>query len=194
MPALIRAGGKGWDESGAKGDVNCVIPDNCYATVYDEAINFFKENGALDPATAGAVANVGLMAQKAEEYGSHPTTFEAPASGTIRITLANGETLHAHEVEKGDIWRACTVNKAPIENWIQLAMDRQRLAGTEAIFWLDENRAHDAELIKYVTPVLEKAGVADKFPDHGTAGSHPPVAGDHHRGQGQHCRDRQRAA
>ena len=163
MPALIRAGGKGWDESGTKGDVNCVIPDNCYATVYDEAINFFKENGALDPATAGAVANVGLMAQKAEEYGSHPTTFEAPASGTIRITLANGETLHAHEVEKGDIWRACTVKKAPIENWIQLAMDRQRLAGTEAIFWLDENRAHDAELIKYVTPVLEKAGVADKF-------------------------------
>ncbi|WP_171205125.1 NADP-dependent isocitrate dehydrogenase [Ruegeria sp. HKCCA0235A] len=163
MPAVIRAGGKGWDETGAKGDTNCVIPDRCYATVYDESIKFFKANGALNPATAGAVANVGLMAQKAEEYGSHPTTFEAPADGTIRIVLANGETLHSHEVEKGDIWRACTVKKAPIENWIQLAMDRQRLTGSEAIFWLDANRAHDAELIKYVQPALEAAGVADKF-------------------------------
>ncbi len=163
MPAVIRAGGKGWDETGAKGDTNCVIPDRCYAPVYDEAINFFKANGALNPATAGAVANVGLMAQKAEEYGSHPTTFEAPADGTIRIVLANGETLHSHDVEKGDIWRACTVKKAPIENWIQLAMDRQRLTGSEAIFWLDANRAHDAELIKYVKPALEAAGVADKF-------------------------------
>ncbi|MCA0907284.1 NADP-dependent isocitrate dehydrogenase [Ruegeria marisrubri] len=163
MPAVIRAGGKGWDETGAKGDTNCVIPDRCYATVYDESIKFFKANGALNPATAGAVANVGLMAQKAEEYGSHPTTFEAPADGMIRIVLANGETLHSHEVEKGDIWRACTVKKAPIENWIQLAMDRQRLTGSEAIFWLDANRAHDAELIKYVEPALEAAGVADKF-------------------------------
>jgi isocitrate dehydrogenase len=163
MPAVIRAGGKGWDATGAKGDVNCVIPDRCYATVYDEAIAFFKANGALDPSTAGAVANVGLMAQKAEEYGSHPTTFEAPEDGHIRIVLANGDVLHDHAVEKGDIWRACTVKKAPIENWIELAMDRQRLAGSEAIFWLDANRAHDAELIKYVTPALEAAGVADKF-------------------------------
>ncbi|WP_299890201.1 NADP-dependent isocitrate dehydrogenase [uncultured Ruegeria sp.] len=163
MPAVIRAGGKGWDEAGAKGDTNCVIPDRCYATVYDESINFFKANGALNPATAGAVANVGLMAQKAEEYGSHPTTFEAPANGIIRIVLASGETLHSHNVEKGDIWRACTVKKAPIENWIQLALDRQRLTGSEAIFWLDANRAHDAELIKYIKPALEAAGVADKF-------------------------------
>jgi isocitrate dehydrogenase len=163
MPAAIRAGGKGWDAEGKKGDTNCVIPDNCYAPVYDETIEFFKENGALNPATAGAVANVGLMAQKAEEYGSHPTTFEAPADGTIRIVLANGETLHSHEVEAGDIWRACTVKKAPIENWIQLAIDRQRLAGSQAIFWLDANRAHDAELIKYVRPALEEAGVTDKF-------------------------------
>ncbi|WP_243611955.1 NADP-dependent isocitrate dehydrogenase [Shimia aestuarii] len=163
MPAVIRAGGKGWDSQGNKGDTNCVIPDNCYATVYDETINFFKENGALDVTTAGSVANVGLMAQKAEEYGSHPTTFEAPADGTIRVVLANGETLHSHDVEGGDIWRACTAKKAPIENWIELAMDRQRLTGSEAIFWLDANRAHDAELIKYVTPVLEAAGVADKF-------------------------------
>ncbi len=163
MPAVIRAGGKGWDEAGNKGDTNCVIPDRCYATVYDETINFFKANGALDVTTAGSVANVGLMAQKAEEYGSHPTTFEAPAAGTIRIVLANGETLHSHEVEAGDIWRSCTVKKAPIENWIELALDRQRLTGSEAIFWLDANRAHDAELIKYVQPALEAAGKADLF-------------------------------
>ncbi|MCD9149952.1 NADP-dependent isocitrate dehydrogenase [Pseudophaeobacter flagellatus] len=163
MPAVIRAGGKGWDAAGNKGDTNCVIPDRCYATVYDEAINFFKANGALDVTTAGSVANVGLMAQKAEEYGSHPTTFEAPADGTIRVVLANGETLHSHDVEAGDIWRACTAKQAPIENWIELALDRQRLTGSESIFWLDENRAHDAELIKYVKPALEAAGVADKF-------------------------------
>ncbi len=163
MPAVIRAGGKGWDETGAKGDTNCVIPDRCYSTIYDESIKFFKANGALDPSTAGAVANVGLMAQKAEEYGSHPTTFEAPADGTIRVVLANGETLHSHDVEAGDIWRSCTVKKAPIENWIELAMDRQRLTGSEAIFWLDADRAHDAQLIEYVVPALEAAGVADKF-------------------------------
>ncbi len=163
MPAVIRAGGKGWDETGAKGDTNCVIPDRCYASVYDETINFFKANGALDVTTAGSVANVGLMAQKAEEYGSHPTTFEAPAAGSIRIVLENGDVLHSHDVEAGDIWRSCTVKKAPIENWIELAMDRQRLTGSEAIFWLDANRAHDAELIKYVTPALEAAGKADLF-------------------------------
>ena len=163
MPALIRAGGKGWGPDGNEGDSNCVIPDNCYAPVYDEAVNFFKANGALNPATAGTVQNIGLMAQKAEEYGSHPTTFEAPADGTIRIVLENGETLHSHEVEAGDIWRSCTVKKAPIENWIQLSLDRQRLTGFRSIFWLDANRAHDAELIKYVQPALEAAGVADKF-------------------------------
>ncbi|TDK48120.1 NADP-dependent isocitrate dehydrogenase [Antarcticimicrobium luteum] len=163
MPALIRAGGKGWGPDGNEGDSNCLIPDNCYAPVYDAAVEFFKANGALNPATAGTVQNVGLMAQKAEEYGSHPTTFEAPADGTIRIVLAGGETLHSLDVEAGDIWRACTAKKAPIENWIQLAIDRQRLTGFQAIFWLDENRAHDAELIKYVKPALEAAGVADKF-------------------------------
>ncbi len=163
MPALIRAGGKGWGPDGNEGDTNCVIPDNCYAPVYDEAVEFFKQNGALNPATAGTVQNVGLMAQKAEEYGSHPTTFEAPADGAIRIVLANGETLHSLDVETGDIWRACTAKKAPIENWIQLAIDRQRLTGFQAIFWLDENRGHDAELIKYVKPALDAAGVADKF-------------------------------
>ncbi|OIQ45634.1 MAG: isocitrate dehydrogenase (NADP(+)) [Roseobacter sp. MedPE-SW] len=163
MPAVIRAGGKGWDAAGNKGDTNCVIPDRCYATIYDETINFFKENGALDVTTAGSVANVGLMAQKAEEYGSHPTTFEAHADGTMRVVLANGETLHSHDVEAGDIWRACTAKQAPIENWIELALDRQRLTGSEAIFWLDAGRAHDAELIKYVQPALEAAGKSDLF-------------------------------
>ena len=163
MPALIRAGGKGWGPDGKEGDSNCLIPDNCYAPVYDEAINFFKANGALDPRSAGTVQNLGLMAQKAEEYGSHPTTFEAPGNGTIRIVLENGETLHSHTVEAGDIWRACTVKKAPIENWVQLAIDRQRLTGFRAVFWLDANRAHDAQLIAQVRPALQAAGVADKF-------------------------------
>lgn len=163
MPAVIRAGGKGWDAEGAKGDTNCVIPDRCYATIYDESINFFKANGALDVTTAGSVANVGLMAQKAEEYGSHPTTFEAVADGEIRVVAANGDILHSHTVEGGDIWRACTAKQAPIENWIELALDRQRLTGSEAIFWLDANRAHDAQLIEYVKPALKSAGVAEKF-------------------------------
>jgi isocitrate dehydrogenase len=163
LPALIRAGGKGWGPDGKEADTNCIVPDNCYAPVYAEAIDFFKANGGLDPTTAGTVQNLGLMAQKAEEYGSHPTTFEASADGTIRIVLENGSVLHSHDVEAGDIWRACTVKKAPIENWIQLALDRQRLTGFESIFWLDANRAHDAELIKYVQPALEAAGVADKF-------------------------------
>ena len=113
MPAVIRAGGKGWDQNGDKGDTNCVIPDRCYASVYDETINFFKANGALDVTTAGAVTNVGLMAQKAEEYGSHPTTFEAPADGTIRIMLSNGDTLHSHDVETGDIWRVLHRQEGP---------------------------------------------------------------------------------
>jgi isocitrate dehydrogenase len=163
MPALIRAGGKGWGPDGNEADTNCVIPDRCYAPVYDETINYFKETGALDPTTAGAVQNVGLMAQKAEEYGSHPTTFEAPADGTIRYVLANGEVLHSHEVEQGDIWRSSTAKKAPIEDWVRLGISRQKATGALAIFWLNENRAHDAELIKYVKPILEAEGIADKF-------------------------------
>lgn len=163
MPAVIRAGGKGWGPDGKPADTKCVIPDNCYAPVYDETINYFKETGALDPTTSGAVANVGLMAQKAEEYGSHPTTFEIPANGTIRYIVANGDVLHAQSVEKGDIWRSSSVRKAPIEDWVRLGISRQAATGSQAIFWLDETRAHDAELIKYVTPILEAEGVADKF-------------------------------
>ena len=163
LPALIRAGGKGWGPDGNEADTNCVIPDSSYAAVYDEAIRNCKESGALDPATAGTVQNVGLMAQKAEEYGSHPTTFEIPADGTVRIIAANGDVLHEHDVEKGDIWRSASTRQAPIQDWVQLAIDRQALEGCQAIFWLDESRAHDAELLEYVKPLLAAAGAADRF-------------------------------
>ncbi|KAA2315058.1 NADP-dependent isocitrate dehydrogenase [Pseudooceanicola sediminis] len=163
MPALIRAGGKGWGPDNQEHDANCVIPDDSYAPVYDETIKYFKETGKLDPATCGTVQNVGLMAQKAEEYGSHPTTFEIPADGVVRMILEDGTVLHEHTVEKGDIWRSASARKAPIEDWVNLAIARQKDMGCQAIFWLDENRAHDAELIAYVKPILEAQGVADKF-------------------------------
>jgi isocitrate dehydrogenase len=163
MPALIRAGGKGWGPDGAEADAVCVIPDNSYAPVYDETIKFFKANGALDPATAGTVQNLGLMAQKAEEYGSHPTTFEIAQAGTVKMILDDGTVLHSHDVQPGDIWRSASARKAPIEDWVQLAIARQKATGFRSIFWLDENRAHDAQLIAYVKPILAAAGVADKF-------------------------------
>ncbi|WP_300586195.1 NADP-dependent isocitrate dehydrogenase [Marivita sp.] len=163
MPALIRAGGKGWGPDGKEHDANCVIPDNSYAPVYEETIAYFKETGKLDPATAGTVQNIGLMAQKAEEYGSHPTTFEIPHNGTVKMILVDGTVLHEHAVEAGDIWRSASTRKAPIEDWVQLAIDRQRAENCEAIFWLDASRAHDAELIKYIEPILAAKGVADKF-------------------------------
>ena len=163
MPALIRAGGKGWGPDGAEADTNCVIPDSSYAAVYEEAVEDCKKNGALDPTRAGTVQNVGLMAQKAEEYGSHPTTFEIPEEGTVRMVFANGDVLHQQIVEKGDIWRSASTRKAPIEDWVKLAIDRQRAENCQAIFWLDEARAHDAELIAYVRPLLAAAGVSDKF-------------------------------
>ncbi|WP_417586870.1 NADP-dependent isocitrate dehydrogenase [Pararhodobacter oceanensis] len=158
MPSVIKAGGKGWGPDGEPADTKCCIPDNCYAGVYDETINYFKETGKLDVTTCGAVSNVGLMAQKAEEYGSHPTTFEAPADGTIRIVLASGDVLHEHAVEEGDIWRSSTAKKAPILDWIKLGIARFKATGAGA-FWLDANRAHDAELIKYVEPALKEAGI-----------------------------------
>ena len=163
MPALIRAGGKGWGPDGKEADAVCVIPDNSYAPVYDETIAFFKANGKLNPATAGTVQNIGLMAQKAEEYGSHPTTFEIAEAGTVKMILDDGTVLHSHDVQAGDIWRSASARKAPIEDWVNLAISRQRAEGCEAVFWLDDTRAHDAELIAYVTPILEAAGVADKF-------------------------------
>ena len=163
IPALIRAGGKGWGPDGKEADTNCVIPDSSYAAVYAETIRYFKETGAFDPTTSGTVQNIGLMAQKAEEYGSHPTTFEIPKNGTVRMVAANGDILHEHAVEAGDIWRAASTRKAPVEDWVQLAIDRQAAEGCEAIFWLDSERAHDAELIAHVTPILEARGVTDRF-------------------------------
>ncbi|MFN2305798.1 MAG: NADP-dependent isocitrate dehydrogenase [Paracoccaceae bacterium] len=162
MPAVIRAGGKGWGPEGEEADTTCVIPDSSYAGVYAESIDYFKETGALDPSTAGSVQNVGLMAQKAEEYGSHPTTFEIAETGTVRVM--DGDTvLMSHEVEAGDIWRLASARKAPIENWIELAIERQAAENCRAIFWLDADRAHDRELLAYVKPALEAKGVADKF-------------------------------
>ncbi len=157
MPAVIKAGGIGWGADGKPANTKCCIPDNCYAPVYDESVEFFKANGKLDVTTCGAVSNVGLMAQKAEEYGSHPTTFTAPADGTMAIILGGGETIFSHNVEAGDIWRSCTAKKDPILDWIKLGIERFDATGKGA-FWLDENRAHDAQLIKYVTPALEQAG------------------------------------
>ena len=158
MPAVIRAGGIGWGPDGKAADTKCCIPDNSYACVYDETINYFKATGALDPTSCGSVSNVGLMAQKAEEYGSHPTTFEAAADGVIEIVLDSGDVLHSHAVQAGDIWRSCTAKKAPILDWIALGIARTKATGAAA-FWLDKARAHDAELIKYVQAELAKAGV-----------------------------------
>jgi len=163
MPAVIKAGGKGWGPDGDERDVKCVIPDNCYASVYDETISYFKETGALDPATSGAVANVGLMAQKAEEYGSHPTTFEIVSDGIVRMIAENGEVLLEHHVSQGDIWRSSITQKAAIVDWVGLAITRQRLTGSHAIFWLDENRAHDAQILSYVNPMLQEAGCVGEF-------------------------------
>ena len=163
MPAVIRAGGKGWGSDGKERDVKCVIPDNCYAPVYDETINYFRETGALNPSNSGAVAKVGLMAQKAEEYGSHPTTFEMPSDGTIKMIAANGDILHEHVVEKGDVWRSSVTQKAAIEDWIKLALSRKQATGSQAVFWLDRSRAHDVQLLAYVEPLLQAEGLTEQF-------------------------------
>ena len=154
MPALIRAGGRVWGPDGRKADCKCVIPDNSYAPIYDESINFFKTHGALDPTSCGTVSNVGLMAQKAEEYGSHPTTFEMPEAGITRVIAANGDVLHEHQVGVGDIWRMATTKPAPIADWVRLGVARQKATGADAVFWLNADRAHDAQLINYVKKIL----------------------------------------
>ena len=155
MPAMIRDGGKMWDRAGKQADTKAMIPDRSYAGVYQETIAFCKENGAFDPATMGTVPNVGLMAQKAEEYGSHDKTFEIPAAGTVQVTNSAGEIVFSHTVEKGDIWRMCQVKDAPIQDWVKLAVNRSKQSGMPAIFWLDSNRAHDRELIAKVDTYLQ---------------------------------------
>ncbi|GAA4710310.1 NADP-dependent isocitrate dehydrogenase [Pseudonocardia yuanmonensis] len=155
MPAAIRSSGQMWNADDAQQDTKFVIPDSSYAPLYAETVEFCREHGAFDPTTMGTTPNVGLMAQKAEEYGSHDKTFEVQTAGTVRVVDADGTVLLEHEVEAGDIWRACQTKDAPIRNWVELAVGRARATGWPAVFWLDETRAHDAELIKKVRAQLE---------------------------------------
>lgn len=162
MPAMIRNSGQMWNADGKAQDTKAVIPDSSYAGIYSATIDFCKKNGAFDPTTMGTVPNVGLMAQKAEEYGSHDKTFEIAQAGTVKVIDSDsGATILEHTVEAGDIWRMCQVKDAPIQDWVKLAVSRARASETPAVFWLDENRAHDAELIKKVNNYL---------PDHDTSG------------------------
>lgn len=155
MPAMIRSGGKMWDKNGQQADTIAMIPDRCYASIYKVTVDDCKENGALDPTTIGTVPNVGLMAQKAQEYGSHDKTFEMADNGTVKVINKAGDVLMSQAVEAGDIFRMCQVKDAPIQDWVKLAVTRARLSGMPAIFWLDENRAHDHELIKKVETYLK---------------------------------------
>ena len=155
MPAMIRASGQMWNKEGKQQDTKAVIPDSSYAGIYTATINFCKTHGAFDPTTMGTVPNVGLMAQKAEEYGSHDKTFEIELDGKVEVIDASGTVLIEHKVEAGDIWRMCQVKDAPIQDWVKLAVGRARASKTPAVFWLDANRAHDAELIKKVTRYLK---------------------------------------
>jgi len=161
MPAMIRSSGKMWCPNGNLKDTKAVIPDSSYANIYKATIDFCKKNGAFDPTTMGTVPNVGLMAQKAEEYGSHDKTFEVQDDGMIAIVDSSNQIILKHKVEKGDIWRMCQVKDAPIQDWIKLAITRARATNTPAVFWLDKNRAHDSELIKKVKAYL---------PNHNTEG------------------------
>ena len=161
VPAAIRTSGKMWNKDGQLQDTLMIIPDRSYAGIYQTVFDFCKKNGALDPTTMGSVPNVGLMAQAAEEYGSHDKTFQIPADGKVRVVDANGKVLLEHTVEAGDIWRMCQTKDAPIRDWVKLAVTRARLSNTPAVFWLDKNRAHDAELISKVELYLK---------DHDTSG------------------------
>lgn len=156
MPAMIRTSGQMWNKHNKTQDTKAIIPDRSYAGVYQETIDFCKQNGALDPSTMGSVSNVGLMAQKAEEYGSHDKTFEIPEAGTVEVKDANGNILLSHEVSEGDIWRMCQVKDAPIRDWVKLGVNRANDTGDPAVFWLDSNRSHDSELIKKVREYLKE--------------------------------------
>ena len=161
MPAMIRTSGQMWNTAGKTQDTKATIPDSSYADLYQETIDFCKKNGAFDPTTMGTVPNVGLMAKKAEEYGSHDKTFELPSNGTVRVIDAAGKTLMEHKVEAGDIWRACQTKDGPIRDWVKLAVKRARATGWPAVFWLNKERAHDAQLIEKVNQYL---------PEHDTEG------------------------
>jgi isocitrate dehydrogenase len=162
MPAMIRVGGKMWGTDGKLKDTKAIIPDSCYATIYQETINFCKHHDSFDPTTMGTVENVGLMAQKAEEYGSHDKTFELPTNGTVRVVDENGTVLLQHEnLDKGDIWRMCQTKDAPIQDWVKLAVTRARVSGLPAIFWLDKYRGHDAQMIKKVRTYLKDHDTED---------------------------------
>ena len=161
MPAMIREGGKMWGPDGKLKDTKAVMPESTYARIYQEMINFCKTNGAFDPTTMGTVPNVGLMAQKAEEYGSHDKTFEIPVDGVARIVDEDGKMLIEQNVEKGDIWRMCQTKDEPVRDWVRLAVSRARQSNTPAVFWLDEYRAHDAELIMKVKHYLQEHDLSD---------------------------------
>ena len=156
IPAMVRASGQMWNKEGKQQDSKIIIPDSTYAPLYDAVVKFCKEHGAFDPTTMGTVPNVGLMAQKAEEYGSHDKTFEIAKDGKVEVIDDNGNVLLSHEVEAGDIWRACQTKDAPIKDWVQLAVKRARLSNTPAVFWLNEKRAHSAEVIKKVKQYLDE--------------------------------------
>jgi isocitrate dehydrogenase len=155
MPAMIRTSGQMWNKNGEQQDTKAVIPDSSYAGIYQATIDFCKQNGAFDPTTMGSVSNVGLMAQKAEEYGSHDKTFEIPSKGTVRVIDENDKVLLEHSVEEGDIWRMCQTKDAPIKDWVKLAVSRAKESGEPAVFWLDKDRSHDAEIIRKVKDCLK---------------------------------------
>lgn len=156
MPNVVRDSGMMWNKDDKLESVKCMIPDRSYAGIYDAIIKFVQKNGQFDPSTMGHVSNVGLMAQKAQEYGSHPNTFEMPAAGTVRVTDADGNVVFTHSVSQGDIWRMCQVKDEPVRDWVSLAVRRARASGAAAIFWLNENRAHDQQLIKKVNQYLSE--------------------------------------
>ena len=161
MPAMIRTSGQMWNAEGELQDTKAIIPDSSYSGIYTATIDFCKKHGAFDPTTMGTVPNVGLMAQKAEEYGSHDKTFEIEANGVVEVVDKNGNTLTSHQVQKGDIWRMCQVKDAPIQDWVKLAVTRARTSKTPAVFWLDKNRAHDAELIIKVKKYLQNYDLSE---------------------------------
>jgi isocitrate dehydrogenase len=166
MPAMIRSSGQMWNNDGELQDTKAIIPDRCYAGVFQSTIEFCKKNGAFDPTTMGTVPNIGLMAQKAEEYGSHDKTFQLKGAGKVEVVTEKGTVLISQDVESGDLFRMCQVKDAPIQDWIKLAVNRARATGNPTVFWLDENRAHDAEMIKKVNMYL---------PNHDTAGLDMPI-------------------